>query len=263
MLEIMIKNLEIVEVKDLLQHEQTIDGNVLRLKEAMLNIGQLVDPLIVDKKSKAVLDGNHRLKVLELIKVPQAVCQVIDYDDPAIKMGGWFPVSEKLRVADFQKAGVKAENVDFEEGKRAIEKSCAAFMLVNKKQKECCLLETGSYDLLGMIEAQKKVLSKINKNELLYIADENVGPNLQKGESVLFRRNFTKAEVVAEALAKRPLPPKSTRHMIPDRVIRLNMRLGWLHQNKDEAQKYLDNILQDRVYNGNVRRYTEPVIVIY
>ncbi|MFA6530502.1 MAG: hypothetical protein WCT31_02135 [Candidatus Micrarchaeia archaeon] len=263
MLEIMIKNLEIIEVKDLLQHEQTIDANVLRLKEAMLNIGQLVDPLIVDKKSKAVLDGNHRLKVLELVKVPLAVCQMVDYDDPKIQMGGWFPVSERLRAADFQKAGIRAEKVDFEVGKQAIDKRGAAFMLVNQKFKECSLLEGGSYNLVEMIDAQKRVLEKINKSELLYIADDNIEPNLEKGETVLYRKNFTKKEVVAEALAKRPLPPKSTRHMIPDRIIRLNMRLGWLHQSKEEAKRYVDNIIHDRVYNGNVRRYTEPVIVIY
>ena len=70
-------------------------------------------------------------------------------------------------------------------------------------------------------------------------------------------------EVIKRALSGVPFPPKSTRHIIPERIIRLNMRLGWLHQSEDEAKKYLERMLEDRLYNGNIRRYTEPVIVIY
>lgn len=264
MLEIMIKNLEIVEVSHLLQHEQTIDVNLLRLKEGMLNIGQLVDPLIIDRKSKTVLDGNHRRRVLELIKVPHAVCQVVDYESPRIEIGGWLPVNESLTAEKAKASKLKLEDVDFEQGKHAIEKKRAAFMLCNRKRNECCLVEPGAYDLQEMLDAQQRVLKAVNNGDkFLYIADDSVEEQLAAGRTALFRRNFTKKEVVAEALAGRPLPPKSTRHMIPDRIIRLNMRLGWLHQTKDEARKYLENMLHDRVYNGNVRRYTEPVIVIY
>ena len=260
----MIKNLEICEIGELLQHEQTMDKNIMRLKEAMLNIGQQVDPLIIDRKSRAVLDGNHRLKVLEIIKVPRTVCQLVDYGGEQITIGGWLPVTERLTIDDVKNAGLKTEEVDFEAGKRALDGTRAAFMLRNQEKDECCLISPEDYDLHGMIEAQKNVLDKLNnKEKFMYIADDSIELQLAEGRTVLFRRNFLKKEVVAEAIAKRPLPPKSTRHMIPDRIIRLNMRLGWLHQTKEEATKYLENMLHDRVYNGNVRRYTEPVIVIY
>lgn len=266
MLEIMIKGLEIVEVSELLQHEQTIDQNLLRLKEAMLNIGQLVDPIIVDKKTKTVLDGNHRMKVLKTIKVPNAVCQAVDYNDDKIKICGWFPVIENLTAKQLSSAGIKIEPVDFEQGNKTIDSKGAAFMMVKQTngKNDCHLVEPSSYDLLGMLDAQSKVLQKINNPEkLLYIADDQIEEHLKAGRSALYRRNFTKQDVIAEALAHRPLPPKSTRHLIPDRIIRLNMKLGWLHQSKEEATKYLEGIIHDRVYNSNVRRYTEPVIVIY
>ena len=32
---------------------------------------------------------------------------------------------------------------------------------------------------------------------------------------------------------------------------------------KEEAKRYLTEMLKNRAYNGNVRRYVEPVIVIY
>src|SRR5512137_2150146 len=87
----MLKNLEVWEVKQLLSHEQVISYNLKRLKEAMLNIGHLVDPLIVDRKTGVVLDGNHRLKVLEIIECPFAACQAVDYSSDEITVGTWLP----------------------------------------------------------------------------------------------------------------------------------------------------------------------------
>ncbi|HLC69049.1 MAG TPA: ParB N-terminal domain-containing protein, partial [Candidatus Bilamarchaeaceae archaeon] len=78
LLDEMLQSLDIVEVSTLFPHEQTIASNVKRLKEAMLNIGQLVDPIVVDKKSRVVLDGNHRLKVLQVIECPLSACQFVD-----------------------------------------------------------------------------------------------------------------------------------------------------------------------------------------
>ncbi|MFH0738127.1 MAG: hypothetical protein V1827_05650, partial [Candidatus Micrarchaeota archaeon] len=87
----MLKELEVWEVKSLLSHEQVISHNLKRLKEAMLNLGQLVDPLIVDRSTGVVLDGNHRLKVLEIIECPHATCQAVDYQSDEITVGTWYP----------------------------------------------------------------------------------------------------------------------------------------------------------------------------
>ncbi len=255
-----LEKLEILRVAELKQHEERIPANLLRLKEAMLNIGQLVDPIIVDKKHKIILDGNHRVKVLELVKVPNAVCQMVDYDDPTIKIGGWFPTSETLNKELFKGKDVKLESVSREEGKRALNSKKAAFMLVCKEGD--FLVNPGNYSLDSMVEEQQTVLKKIGNN-FEYIADDVVQDQLSKGWGALFRKNYSKEEVVSRALEGKPFPPKSTRHSIPNRIIRLNMRLGWLHQDKEEALRYLKALLHDRVYGGNVRRYVEPVIVIY
>ena len=101
-----IDKLEILPVKDLKTHEEIIPNNLLKLKEAMLNIGQLVDPILIDKKTRVVLDGNHRVKVLELIKVPYAVCQLVDYNSKEITLGNWFPVRDEISKEEFEKLGL-------------------------------------------------------------------------------------------------------------------------------------------------------------
>ena len=254
--------------EDILEQLRICDlGTLHRLKEAMLNIGQLVDPLLVDKKSRVVLDGNHRIKVLGMIKCPRAVCQFVDYSRPDIKIGTWFPVSEKIAFESVKNAGFRLEVVDFEAGMKSLADKKAPFMIAKKNsgKKEYALVEPGSYDLDGMMAAQKRVLEKLNGGEtsFQYYSDEEASGWVEKGKTVMYRKIYTKEEIVEHALKGKVFTPKSTRHVIPNRIIRLNMRLGWLHEGEAEATAYLERILKERVYNGNIRRYSEPVIVIY
>jgi hypothetical protein len=265
LVEEILRQLKIVEVASLYPHEETIPSNLLKLKEAMLNIGQLVDPLIVDGKNNVVLDGNHRLKVLTIIKIPHAVAQVVDYARPDIKVGTWFPVSENLTLETLEASGFKCEEVDFAVGLKALENKKAPFMLVKKIEKirKCFLINPSDYSLDEMIEEQRTIINKLNDVYFHYVADSDVNDLIEDGKAVLYRKIYSKEEIIARALSKKPFPPKSTRHIIPNRIIRLNMRLGWLHEGESEARAYLERMLRERVYNGNVRRYSEPVIVIY
>jgi len=254
------QKLEIRKVDELIHHEERIAKNIIKLKEAMLNVGKLVDPIIIDNKHGIVLDGNHRLKVLQMIRVPNAICQVVDYNRPNIIVGGWFPTSERLNKELFSKYNIEIEEVDEKQGKEEIENMRTAFMLVKKGKHY--LISPSKYNLDEMINEQQRILSVIGNN-FSYIADDVIEDELKIGNGALFRKNYTKDEIIKRSLYGKPFPPKSTRHLIPDRIIRLNMRLGWLHQEPKEARAYLDRLLKNRIYAGNIRRYAEPVVVIY
>ncbi|MEW6748427.1 MAG: hypothetical protein AB1295_01830 [Candidatus Micrarchaeota archaeon] len=257
----LISSLDIVEVKNLLSHEQVISTNLKRLKEAMLNLGQLVDPLIVDKKTGLVLDGNHRLKVLEIIECPLATCQMVDYDKEEIKVGTWYPAVKLTPDQIFKLDSLKYEKVDFETGKKAVDDLKAPFML--NSDGDSYLINPGSYKLMEMVEEQNYVFSLLEKGSVDYVPEEEMKKLLASGNSIFYRRAYAKEEIVKAAQSHSPFPPKSTRHSIPGRIIRLNMRLGWLHRTKDEASTELKRMLKSRAYGGNVRKYYEPVIVIY
>jgi hypothetical protein len=258
----MLKSLEIREVNSLLSHEQVISQNLKRLKEGMLNIGHLVDPLIVDAKTGVVLDGNHRLKVLGIIECQYATCQVVDYMKDEITVGTWYPIVNLKPEQIFKLDSLKHEKVDYETGKKAVENLKAPFM-VTSKDKVCYLVNPGSYKLMEMVEEQNYIFSLLEKGSIDYIPTEEVDKAIELGKSVLIRRAYTKEEIIKTAQAHTPLPPKSTRHLIPGRIIRLNMKLGWLNRSKQEAQAELVRMLEARIYGGNVRKYYEPVIVIY
>jgi len=258
-----INKLQIIPLEKLHPHEEIIPYNLQKLREAMLNLGRLVDPLIVDSKHYIVIDGNHRRKVLEAIECPNAACQVVDYESPEIKLGTWFPVSKTIRPEEIKV--LKGEKVDFETGNVAIQKMEATFMYVKKMngEKECYLYDSNEKSVQGVMAQQRKFITSLEGRDLQYVADDKTGEYLDAGYAVFQRRIYTKNEIVAEAVAGRVMPPKSTRHVIPDRIIRLNLHLGWLSESPEVAKQLMDDSLKKRLNEGSIRRYVEPVIVLY
>lgn len=269
-----LSKLDILPLEGLKIHEQTIPENVRALRETMLNLGRLVDPLIVDGKHKVVLDGNHRRQVLEDLQSQHAVCQVVDYDDPAIKIGGWWPATLSLPA---EKLG--GEKVDRAAGMAALERMEACFLMIKKngQREECRLFSSSEKKLRAVIDDQEALLAKLrglggaaaqtdgngNGSSIAYIEDIRSPYFLEKGYWVMARRTFRKEEIVSEATAGRPLPPKSTRHLIPNRIIRLNFHLGYLNESHETAIQLLTEMVHKRVKYGSARYYTEPVIVLY
>ena len=258
-----VARLQVISTDKLRAHEEIIPFNFQRLRESMLNMGRIVDPIIVDREHYIVIDGNHRKAVLDSIKCPNAVCQLIDYKSDEIGVGGWFPVSKTVQPEGVP--GFKPENVDFDAGKAAIEGMDGTFLYVKKQngKKECFLYNSNEKTVQGVIAQQRKFLSALEQSDLQYVADDKVDEYLARGYTAFYRRLYTKDDIITEALAGRRMPPKSTRHTIPERIIRLNLHLGWLAESPDVCKQMMDDMLKRRLNEGSIRRYTETVIVLY
>jgi hypothetical protein len=261
-----LTKLDVVPLEQLKIHEQVIEANMRSLREKMLNHGRIVDPIVVDKEHKVVLDGNHRRMVLDTLKIENAVVQLVDYEDPSVVVGGWF-----LAIKNPRLDGLKFEKTDCDTGKEAIENLGASFMM-QRGDGECLLFATEDNDLQMVLADQQKVIKHLwggqtpmNGGDInrLFIEDSRVQDFLDDGYSVFSRRIFTKEEIIKEAIAGRPLPAKSTRHAIPNRIVRLNFKLGILNETIDEAKMQLRASIRKRVRFGSARYYTEPVIVLY
>ena len=258
-----INKLQIVPTEKLLLHEEIIPYNFQKLRETMLNTGRLVDPIIVESKHYVVIDGNHRKRVLDYIKCPNAACQVIDYESPEVTVGSWFPASKT--VEPDQIPGFAPEAVDFEQGMRELKNLEGTFMYVKKidGKVQCFLYNSNGKTLPEVISHQREFMGKLDGRDVQSIADDKTEEYLEQGYAVFCRRGYSKPEIVAESVAGRQMPPKSTRHMIPDRIIRLNVPLGWLSETPEVAKEMTDSMLRRRLNEGSIRRYTEPVIVLY
>lgn len=260
-----LSRLDVIALERLKIHEQIIEANMHSLREKMLNHGRIVDPIVVDKEHNVVLDGNHRRMVLDKLKIENAVVQVVDYNDPKIIVGGWF-----LAVKNPSIEGLVFEKTDVDTAKEAIDKLKASFMM--QKGADCLLFATEEDGLRSVLNSQEQVIKHLwggtapmNGGDInrLFIEDSRKEEYLNEGYAVFSRRIFSKEEIVSEAVAGRPLPPKSTRHLIPNRIVRLNFKLGFLNETVDEAKMQLRASVRKRVKYGSARYYTEPVIVLY
>ena len=258
-----ISRLQILPVDRLCSHEEIIPFNLQRLREGMLNMGRLVDPLIVEKSRNMVVDGNHRKKVLELIKCPNAACKLVDYHSPEIRVGSWFPVSKVIGHTEI--GGFKPEAVDFESGMAAINRMEATFLYVRKTdgKRECFLYDSNERTVQGVVSQQRKFIAATEGRDMQYVADDRWEEYLNQGYAVFCRRIYKKEEILDAATSGKVMPPKSTRHVIPDRIIRLNLHLGWLAEPPEVTKEMMDASLRKRLGESSIRRYTEPVIVLY
>ncbi len=165
------------------------------------------------------------------------------------------------------------EKVDLQTGLDALGNMSASLMAISSTStsKSAKLISCEKKDLKAVFSSQEQYLKDALKidnireknGSIAFIEDSRVDYYLQNGYTIFARKIFTKEEVISEALAGRPLPPKSTRHMITNRIIRLNFRLGYLNETTEQAHLLLGEMLKKRVKYGSARYYTEPVIVLY
>jgi hypothetical protein len=178
-------------------------------------------------------------------------------------VGTWLPAIKKKPEELLEIKNLKTEKVDAKTGMNALDELKAPFMMLSNNSNDAHLLNPGSFKLREMVEEQVFVLSLFNDENMEYIPDTEANEYINKGYTVFSRRNYTKDEIIKAAKDHAPFPPKSTRHLIPGRIIRLNMKLGWLHLDQQDAKTEMERMLEKRAYNGNVRKYFEPVVVIY
>lgn len=260
MIDNVFESIAIHPLEKLMIHEEIIPYNLEHLKESMVRSGRLVDPIIIDKESKIILDGNHRKRALDMLKCRYAPCQEVNYQDEGIKIGSWFPMMDSLSLL----GNVRVEKVDYDTGLQELERMRACFMAVSKKnnRKECGLIGEGCEDVRVLIREQNNLLKGVNSS-IEYIANDVCEDYLNAGKTVLYRRIIKKEEVVREASAGNAFPPKSTRHIIPKRILHLNVPLAWLFIEPKEAMHEIKKMIEECRNENRVRLYRESVVVLY
>ncbi len=82
-------------------------------------------------------------------------------------------------------------------------------------------------------------------------------------EGVVLEPPFAKKEILERAVSRNIFPPKSTRHLVSGRPLRIDLDLALLRSDQDLRSK--NKILQDRLRrcyeNNRVRFYSESVTV--
>jgi len=261
-----IRTLKVMPVSELNVHEQISLEHMKMLKRLFTTTKIFTNPIIVDEKSLNVLDGTHRLIALKELGYKNILCQMVDYSSKEIKLGTWFPAFKFKKPAEGFVLKHEGEyGHSFEEGMKMLEKNEAAFMLVQMQggKKRCAVFKTKKPTLKEFYAAQESIISDMEKmNYVIYIPDELAEGYLKEGYNVLYRRGYTKKEVLDSVKNNKPLPAKSTRHVIPDRLLGANIPMEYLVVDTEKAQEELVKIIEKRAARSAIRYYPEPVLVL-
>ena len=73
------------KVKDIKTHEEIIENKLIETLESIMEEG-LKNPVIVDKESKVLLDGHHRLKSFQILGLREIPAIEVDYFSSEVEM---------------------------------------------------------------------------------------------------------------------------------------------------------------------------------
>lgn len=220
--------------------------------------------MIVDRATGIVLDGTHRQAVLENIGCDKAVCSLIDYNHPEIRLGLWYRRVHGSRESILEVARDFGPPVEESE----LTPETAAIMLSGGGHS----IARDSRDLVEKyqsVHALEKRLHEIGCS-VNQETEEEAWRLLHNdaADAIIVTPIITKEDVVDIVRTNRTLCPKSTRHVIPMRPLGVNIALQMLRPgiSLEEARTRVVQQLKQRsaeiLMPGNTlgsRTYAEEV----
>lgn len=266
----------IVPLRDVILHEEIEHQRVGKIKTRLRNDRVLKNPPIVTEAQDAgitryiVLDGASRTTALRELNVPDILTQIVDYHSPTLRLESWNHLlldttPEALRHDFDDVACVTMVELDAAHAQQELD---ARAILGYLKFSDGRIIGLRcSSDLKEQAEALNEVVRAYEARVELYrvastdfeahVADPN------RLAAIMVFPRYTPEEIVQLALSGARVPMGITRHIIPGRVLRVNLPLDILESNQslDEKNAWLDAWLQEKMRNRSVRFYQEPVFL--
>jgi hypothetical protein len=264
-----LPDLRIVPTESLLLHEETDPLRVARLVHSLEADGVLRNPPVAASLPAGryvVLDGANRVTALRQSGCPDQLVQVVDYDDPAVRLEVW---AHLLRDAASLSALVDAPDGRWAAGtptalQAGLEEGRLACAVITPRQGRGLVVPGG---LAERVSALSDVVTRYRGRTAIYRVPPGAFDGLAREYGgadalVLFPR-FTKGDIRAIALLSVRLPSGISRHLVPHRALRVNLDLALLRASEPTAVKQarLDDHVRTRLLEHRVRHYPEPTVL--
>jgi hypothetical protein len=262
-------DIALVEIDELLLHEETISGSLDALKEEIERSGILKSPVIVGKESLVVLDGMHRVEALRNLGCRFMCVCLVDYMSPGIRVDRWCRVvSSPITIEDFISSFGDLGAITRAGGSPG---GGSSLLL---------MLEEGYYEMAvhgeGVVPGFATVTSieswlRQKGHAIRYETESDAAKMLERREVgfVLCPPAIEKRHVLETAKSGRVFPPKATRHIVPARPFGVDVPLELLRDtviSVEEANRLLSKMLEAKSlrrvppgYRWGSRRYDEAV----
>lgn len=269
--------LRFVPLNQLVLHERVDPLRVERLVERLRRDKVLRNPPLVTKlvsQQYMVLDGATRVEALKALGCRDCVVQIVAYEEQGIRLGRWHHILVGVDAQAFFQQVERIEGLILEPGDvHQAERLLAARDIVcyfslpdgriimarergGKRSLDGCvkLLD----QIVRLYEGRAHVLRTPGESLETLWAEPIKGATL----AVVFPC-FAPPEVMHLSLNGARLPMGITRHIVPGRVLGLNVSVDllWADTPLDEKNAWLDNMIRTRLQEKKVRLYQEPVFI--
>ena len=264
--------LSIIPLEKVKPHEATIPKILDSIIADMERTNLQRDPILIDKKTHAALDGMHRRAALAELGARFSLCSQYDYLDDSVKLERWLRYfiapSEKF-LSELTSLLRLREYSGFEEAVRAVDRGQSRIALLSAGES---FVSNRGWNVPQVYEAVGQIdkLCHEYRIELDY-TPESSKFDLFTSESVylLYPEKLSKKDVLEVASEGRVLPCKTTRHVVPVRPMGVYFPLDLLKGSSETAcYRELENIvssskidLEKREVWYEGRRYSEPLAI--
>ena len=269
--------LAILDISSLHVHEEIVPALLQHLTRSITEDGYIKDPVIVDEKSLVVLDGVHRIAALKKLGIPRIPACLVDYKNSDIKVSNWYRTITNASNTEATMGNLRLPGVTVEITQKSNLGNIGASPNVAaiKSRKTTVLIKSRFSNIREAFNIIEKIENKLRVRGLTikYETERDALRNLREGnvDAVICTPKLTKQKIVNAALLGTVLSPKTTRHVIPSRPMRINVPISLLKDDKKPLsevnvelrnmllKKHLRTLPPGTVLDG--RRYEEELHV--
>ncbi|HIC90226.1 MAG TPA: hypothetical protein EYP04_12605 [Anaerolineae bacterium] len=268
-----LPELRMVPTAALVLHEDCDPMRVDRLLQRLQEEGRLKNPPVVTVLDGTdryiVLDGANRTLALRKLRVPHTVVQVVSYADPDLRLETWYHVVAGMSRQEFAEA-VEAvpylhlQPSTLEEARVALRIGDAvAYIIYEDSVFQVCHTHPGRPDihlLNDLVAAYKGRASIYRASNDIFEIQAPYYPDITA--LVVFPR-YTPADIIALVRAGDKVPSGITRHVIPNRALRVNIPLRVLAADwpLERKEAWLREWLLQKMADDAIRFYSEPTFL--
>ncbi|HEY63893.1 MAG TPA: hypothetical protein G4O02_04925 [Caldilineae bacterium] len=269
-----LPNLQVLPTANLVLHEHGDPRRVARLCERLREEGKLKNPPIVapipGSERFVVLDGANRTLALQKLGIPHVVAQVVSYDDPGVELHTWYHVVTGMSRKEFMAAleevtGLRLIPCTLQEARAALAVGDAAAYIVFEDA--VYRVGDGDRDRLADIRLLNDLVAAYQGRAQIFRASNDVyekqAPYYPDITALVVFPRYRPADIIALAREGAKVPSGITRHIIPNRALRINIPLSVLEADwpLEQKQAWLHDWLMERMAANAIRYYSEPTFL--
>ncbi len=256
-------NLKLLPLSSVLPIEGKDPERVIRLSKSIAEEGVLRNPLLVSYNKNIdkfiLLDGTNRFTSLLDSGATAVPVQVIDYDNPLIKLKSWHHYLENIdRLLEILLNSFNFNRLNIDETKQPLSELNYSLGLIHDNS--FYYLDSNEKDLLMITSCFELYDGLFSYTR---IADGNFLRLEDSSHLKIVYKSFDKSELVQFSESNIKTPAGITRHIFDVRVLNLNIDIGLLFSKIPFVHK--ETLFDERVSKAlkNYRFYEESTLVCF